>query len=641
VQIRKPRVRVIVVAVVALIAAMIAVIPRVSAATEVHITAAGDFGARATTAQVLDKTAELNPDAALALGDLAYEDLSPETAWCDFVKARLGEGFPFELISGNHESLEVNNGSINNFASCLPNQVAGAVGTYGRQYYLDFPKINPLVRVIQVSKDLTFESGKWTYSKDDARYKWLSDAIDSGRAKGAKWTVVTTHIPCLSVGSYGCPTDHALYDMLVSKKVDLVLHGHEHSYMRTKQLRTGTAGCPTLTVGGFDPDCVVDSGNSLVAGAGTVFATVGTGGMDPRALNPSDPEAGYFAKTFGLNQDPTTGLLDLRFTDSTLTAGFVATAGAGKDSFIITQGAPPANQNPVASFTNQISGLSATVDGSGSADADGTISSYSWDFGDGETAAGAKPPAHDFAVAGTYNITLTVTDDKGATNTAVKPVVVTSIPPQNTLAQDSFARTLATGWGPAAIGGTWAVSPAAAFAVTAGQGTISSPLAAGRYASLPGVSSDATDLALTLSVDKVTTGGGLYASITGRSTSAGDYRAKVRFRPDGKPSLGLVRTNAAGVETSLKSETLAGALTYSAGGKVRVRLQVTGSGTTTVRVKIWKAGDPEPAAWLLSATDSTAGLQIPGAIGLFTYLSSTATNAPVTLSVDDLDVIKP
>ena len=48
-----------------------------------------------------------------------------------YVKARVGEGFPFELISGNHESLDVNDGDINDFSACLPNQIPGIVGTYG------------------------------------------------------------------------------------------------------------------------------------------------------------------------------------------------------------------------------------------------------------------------------------------------------------------------------------------------------------------------------------------------------------------------------------------------------------------------------------------------------------------------------
>ena len=48
------------------------------------------------------------------------------------VTAGIGAGFPFELLSGNHES-NGENGNINDFSACLPNQLPGLVGTYGRQ----------------------------------------------------------------------------------------------------------------------------------------------------------------------------------------------------------------------------------------------------------------------------------------------------------------------------------------------------------------------------------------------------------------------------------------------------------------------------------------------------------------------------
>ncbi|MCU0693324.1 MAG: metallophosphoesterase [Polyangiaceae bacterium] len=161
-------------------------VPQAGAANEVHLVAAGDFGARAATDTVLTKMAQLAPDAALALGDLAYEDVPSESAWCSYVKARVGEGFPFELISGNHESLDVQDGHINDFSACLPNQVPGIVGTYGREYYMDLPQGTPLVRVINASPALTFEDGRWTYATGDAHYSWLSAAIDQSSPAGSR-----------------------------------------------------------------------------------------------------------------------------------------------------------------------------------------------------------------------------------------------------------------------------------------------------------------------------------------------------------------------------------------------------------------------------------------------------------------------
>lgn len=68
---------------------------------------------------------------------------------------------------------------------------------------------------------------------------------------------------------------------------------------------------------------------------------------------------------------------------------------------------------------------------------------------------------------------------------------------------------------------------------------------------------------------------------------------------------------------------------------------MTGVSPTTIRAKAWAAGASEPSAWTVSSTDSTGALQAPGGIGVLTYLSSSATNAPITLSVDDLVASRP
>jgi len=83
---------------------------------------------------------------------------------------------------------------------------------------------------------------------------------------------------------------------------------------------------------------------------------------------------------------------------------------------------PEANEAPSASFTSSTSGLSA-IFSNHSSDADGSIVAYNWDFGDGSTSTQANP-SHYYSSEGTYSVTLTVTDDDGATASTTNSVFV-------------------------------------------------------------------------------------------------------------------------------------------------------------------------------------------------------------------------
>ncbi|SDS43391.1 Calcineurin-like phosphoesterase [Friedmanniella luteola] len=616
---------------------------QVSAAPQpgrLHFTAAGDFAQTANTGLVLEKLAATGSDAAVTLGDMSYGAVGGEQGWCDFVKARVGASFPFEMLSGNHESNGLN-GNINDFSACLPNQLPGAVGTYGRQYYVDVPADNPLVRFVMISPGLTYPDGTWSYAAGSARYQWTAQAIDGARAAGVPWVVVGMHKPCLTVGKYGCDSGADVFNLLLSKKVDLILSGHEHTYQRSHQLALG-AGCPAFTPARYDAACVADTDSSFTAGAGSVAMVVGTGGQLLYDVTSTDPELPYMAATSGLNVNPTYGFLDVQATADVLQASFVRGAGGTlADSFTVTKGAAPADLPPVASFTSSCAGLVCSVDAGASTDPDGTIASYAWTFGDGTTATGVRV-SHPYAAAGSYPVTLTVTDDDGGTAQSTRNVAPTA-PAAGALVDDQFSRTTAGGWGSAPTGGAWTVSGSAAnYAVGAGLGTVKVAAGSGPLATLNGVSTAGSDLRLSAGLDKLPAGSGLYlATHARRVTGAGAYLAKTRVTSTGSVTLELTRTTATGTETNLQPAVVVTGLTYAPGDLLNIRTQAAGSAPTTVRAKVWKVGSPEPTTWQRSVTDTTAGLQTAGSVGVSPYLSSGATNAPVTVRLDSLVVTAP
>jgi PKD repeat protein len=610
--------------------------------TELNFTVAGDFASTSNTNAVLDTVRNLNSDLTLAVGDLSYGTTGQEASWCDYVTSHVGAGYPFELLSGNHES-NGQNGNINDFSSCLPNQLPGVIGTYGKQYYVDVPATDPLVRFIMVSPSLTFPEGTYNYSAGSARYQWTAQTIDSARARSIPWVVVGMHKPCITVGTYSCDIGADLFNLLLSKKVDLILSGHDHTYQRSKQLAL-SASCTALAPGSYDPDCVVDSDSTLSAAAGALSVVVGTGGVGPLYnVSASDPEAGYFAKFSGANLDPTWGILDVTVTSESLEGSFArASGGTLADSFSITRDPTPPNQPPVASFTANCTDLSCDFDGSASSDPDGTIVSHDWDFGDGTTATGPTPPAHTYAAAGTYSVRLTVTDNGGVADSLTKSVSVTA-PPETLFVSDQFSRAIAVGLGSAPIGGTYTYGGSTSnFSVADGFGNVRVAAGSGPSAYLATPTAPSSDLRLVFGLDKLPTGSGLYESAFARRVSnQGAYFAKARVTSTGAVTLELDRKTSTGSDVVLSTASTISGLTYGVGDQLILRVQAVGASPTTIRAKVWKAGTAEPSSWQSTVTDNTSGLQTGGSFGVSAYLSSAANNGPLTVKMDELSVGAP
>ncbi len=137
---------------------------------------------------------------------------------------------------------------------------------------------------------------------------------------------------------------------------------------------------------------------------GTFTSTPGNPTSGTFSWTTTTADVGTHTFTFVATDDGTPQLTDTKTVDVTVIAG----------------------KPPVASFTFTPStaavGESVNFDGSASTD-DGTITSYSWTFGDGQTGSGATI-THSYANPGTYTVTLTVTDNDGLTASVTHDITI-------------------------------------------------------------------------------------------------------------------------------------------------------------------------------------------------------------------------
>lgn len=343
---------------------------------------------------------------------------------------------------------------------------------------------------------------------------------------------------------------------------------------------------------------------------------------------------------------------------------------------------PGENRAPTAvitSFARALTGAPLVFDGRGSFDPDGDGLSYRWQFGDG--AEGSGPEAtHAFASAGSYVVTLTVSDGRGGDGTATRTVTIAPPPAQNqaptaVIVAPSAGTTgqpvifASTGSGDPdgdALSFVWAfgdgtsgggVSVAKTFAspgpfivtLTASDGRGGVATTTHAIAIAPPAQTNASPSAVILSADRVAAGqplllnGGASSdpdgdplaflwSFEGGGTAAGES-ASHTFAGAGTFTVSLTVTDGrGGSDTATRSIRVDEA---TANRAPRAVIGGAGAGVTGVELIVDGRGssDPEGDALTFAWTSGVAGASSAGATAAFTY--DQPGTFTVTLTVTD------
>ena len=166
---------------------------------------------------------------------------------------------------------------------------------------------------------------------------------------------------------------------------------------------------------------VTDSDSQPIAGADVefVFTSAGAGGeIHPPSTTTDESGRAEAQLLLGDKIGVQTGEARLVVDGAIASkAGFVAVA----------TGADPDNRPPEADFNWHCDQLVCQLTDATS-DPDGTVSAWSWQFGDGN-GSDQTNPLHAYVAPGTYTVTLTVSDNGGATAQTSTDIEVSAAPP--------------------------------------------------------------------------------------------------------------------------------------------------------------------------------------------------------------------
>ena len=187
--------------------------------------------------------------------------------------------------------------------------------------------------------------------------------------------------------------------------------------------------CETGRFSSIDSLALQPDGKVLAAGLATLdggdATLVGRFGGDG-GLDTSFAAGGTLIGQLGTGALPTSQLTGLAtLPDGRIVAGGVANDDAGNTNVLLLRlihDAPPTALFSIVT-SPAVAGQPVAFDARASSDADGSVASFRWDFGDNSSGSGPTP-THVYATPGDYRVALTVSDDKGITTTVSKTVTV-------------------------------------------------------------------------------------------------------------------------------------------------------------------------------------------------------------------------
>ena len=339
---------------------------------------AGDFSHGAPATAVTTLWGRDHPSLSIGLGDYSYANTPPST-WCTSIwNTAVGSGDGF-LVVGDHDTYYsdrltndlsfgywenatgyanscgmkgsgvnwTGSGTISNNHACNISTDLNLSDTcFGREMYVDYPASSPLVRFIVLCDGVPSipNSTAWcdygsTGTDASNHFAWLDSVVNQARQSGIPWVIVLNHDHSWAAGPYGISYSDALWNHLITDKVDVFITAEEHNYQRSYPLL-----CPTVNHDWYQnpnstlvPSCFGSTSRSSYShGNGLVYLISGTGGQSHNRFNTTDigwvSNQGYFA---ALN-DTSWGFDMFNVTSTSISATFNPAVGNFTDRWSIS-----------------------------------------------------------------------------------------------------------------------------------------------------------------------------------------------------------------------------------------------------------------------------------------------------------------